>query len=94
MSYHICMVNFRCRIPECGEESKSQQYDPEWITNAVPATDSGFASCERFASSNIGTNGSLDYCPVDLFDKSSTAGCDGFVYARDNTVVYDVSYFS
>ncbi|CAH2218253.1 jg23260 [Pararge aegeria aegeria] len=79
----------RCRISECGEDGKSHVYDPDWILNAVPESASGFASCERYVSSNPGTNGTLDYCPVNLFDKSSTTGCDGFVYAKDNTVVYD-----
>ncbi|XP_039755248.1 organic cation transporter protein-like [Pararge aegeria] len=79
----------RCRIPECGEYEKSHEFNPEWINNAIPETDSGFASCERYAPRGIGSNGTLDYCPANLFDQSKTIKCDGFVYVRDNTVVYE-----
>ncbi|XP_045769462.1 organic cation transporter protein-like [Maniola jurtina] len=77
----------RCRIPECGEDGKFYAMEPEWIRNAIPETSSGFASCERYAP--VGTNGSLDYCPANLFDQSNTVACEGFVYARNNTVVYE-----
>ncbi|XP_039755070.1 solute carrier family 22 member 3-like [Pararge aegeria] len=79
----------RCRVPECGEDEKLQKHDPEWISNAIPETSSGIASCERYAPNTIGTNGSLDYCPVTLFDQSKTIACEDFVYAKDNTVVYE-----
>ncbi|XP_034829216.1 organic cation transporter protein-like [Maniola hyperantus] len=77
----------RCRIPECSEVEKLHEFNPEWITNAIPETSSGFASCERYAS--MGTNGTLEYCPADLFDHSNTVACEGFVYANNNTVVYE-----
>ncbi|XP_045769455.1 organic cation transporter protein-like [Maniola jurtina] len=79
----------RCRIPECSEDGKLHKFDPEWIKNAVPETRSGFASCERFAPADLGLNGTLDYCPQDQFDLSRTIPCEGFVYAKDNTVVYE-----
>lgn len=71
---------------------KLNDYEPEWIRNAIPERSSGLASCERYVS-RAGENGSLDFCPASLFDASNTIGCDGFVYARDNSVVYDVSIF-
>ncbi|XP_068634038.1 organic cation transporter protein-like [Battus philenor] len=77
----------RCQIPECGEYGKDFKYDTEWVLDAIPATSSGFASCERFAPR--GGNGSLDVCPADLFDQQNTIPCDGYVYGRDNSVVYD-----
>ncbi|XP_045769452.1 solute carrier family 22 member 7-like [Maniola jurtina] len=77
----------RCRIPECSEGEKLHEFNPEWIKNAIPETSSGFASCERYAP--VGTNGSLDYCPANLFDQSNTVACDGFIYAKNNTVVYE-----
>ncbi|XP_034829488.1 organic cation transporter protein-like [Maniola hyperantus] len=79
----------RCRIPECGEDGKSHKFDPLWIKNAVPESGSGLASCERYAPRDLGTNGTLEYCPPELFDQSKTIECDGFVYVRDNTVVYE-----
>ncbi|XP_045769450.1 organic cation transporter protein-like isoform X2 [Maniola jurtina] len=77
----------RCRIPECSEGEKLHEFNPQWINNAIPETSSGFASCERYAP--VGTNGSLDYCPANLFDQSNTVACEGFVYANNNTVVYE-----
>ncbi|XP_045769459.1 organic cation transporter protein-like [Maniola jurtina] len=79
----------RCQIPECGESSKLHTYNPDWIVNAVPETSSGLKSCSRYAPYAAGINGSLDYCPVGLFDQGSTIDCDGFVYANDNSIVYD-----
>nr|XP_026496282.1 solute carrier family 22 member 7-like [Vanessa tameamea] len=82
-------IPHRCRIPECGEYGNLHQYDPEWILNAVPETSSGFSSCQRYVPRGLGTNGTLDYCPADLFNNLETVECDGYVYARDNTIVYD-----
>lgn len=81
----------RCRIPECGEHGKLQSFNPEWLKNAIPATGSAFASCKRYAPVGLNTNGSLDSCPDFLFNKSESIPCNGFVYAKDNTVVYEVS---
>ncbi|XP_030020717.2 organic cation transporter protein [Manduca sexta] len=85
--FSAAAIPHRCRVPECGETKKSSLFEPEWISNAIPHTSSGFASCERFVPVD-GANGSLDYCPANLF-QNDTVGCDGFVYARDNSVVYD-----
>ncbi|XP_045769461.1 organic cation transporter protein-like [Maniola jurtina] len=79
----------RCQIPECGEVGKSLKYDPEWILNAVPKTKSGFASCERYSPQDVESNGTLSYCPATLFNASETEACEGFVYAKNNTVVYE-----
>ncbi|XP_023935700.2 organic cation transporter protein-like [Bicyclus anynana] len=79
----------RCRIPECGEAGKLNKYDPEWISNAVPMTERGFDSCHRFAPIVIESNGTLSYCPNTLFNNNSTVACEGFVYAKNNTVVYE-----
>ncbi|XP_045769456.1 organic cation transporter protein-like [Maniola jurtina] len=82
-------IPHRCRIPECGENSKLLTYNPDWILNAVPETKSGFSSCNRYASIDFGTNGSLDYCPASLFDQTTVVSCKDFVYANDHSVVYD-----
>ncbi|CAH0719756.1 unnamed protein product, partial [Brenthis ino] len=87
--FSAAAIPHRCRIPECGEDSKLNLYEPEWVLNAIPETSSGFSSCQRFVSSNLGTNGTLDYCPAGLFNQMQTVSCDGFVYARDNSVVYE-----
>ncbi|KAL0880502.1 hypothetical protein ABMA27_002902 [Loxostege sticticalis] len=82
-------IPHRCRIPECGETSKSNPFEPDWLSNAIPASTNigtGFESCERFPS--LG-NGTLDFCPADLFNQDQTVGCEGFVYARDESVVYE-----
>ncbi|CAG5054645.1 unnamed protein product [Parnassius apollo] len=85
--FSAASVPHRCQIPECGENGKDFEYNPEWILNAVPVTDNGFASCERYKP--MGTNASLDYCPANIFDQQNTVACDGYVYGRDNSVVYD-----
>ncbi|CAH2047649.1 unnamed protein product, partial [Iphiclides podalirius] len=85
--FSAAAVPHRCQIPECGENGKDFEYRPEWILNAVPETSTDFASCERF--SPTGGNGTLDYCPANLFDKQNTIPCDGYVYGRTNSVVYD-----
>ncbi|CAG9787564.1 unnamed protein product [Diatraea saccharalis] len=80
-------IPHRCRIPECGEDSKTNGFRPDWIFNAIPQVGTNnFASCERFAS--VG-NGTLDMCPIDLFDRDVTTGCEAFVYDRTDSVVYD-----
>lgn len=80
----------RCRIPECGEKDKSVEFTPVWLANAVPRSDSEYASCNRYDP--LGENGTLDYCPAALFNQEQIIECDLFVYERDNTVVYDVSF--
>ncbi|XP_022114524.2 solute carrier family 22 member 6-B [Pieris rapae] len=76
----------RCAIPECDGESPI--YDPDWILNAVPKTDTGFADCTRFAPINASLINN-DTCPAQIFDKKTVVNCDGFVYGRTNSVVYD-----
>ncbi|KAJ2951334.1 hypothetical protein O0L34_g5735 [Tuta absoluta] len=89
--FSAAAIPHRCGISECGENAKnaSEVFEPDWILNAIPATDTsqGFASCERFQ--HVGGYGSRDNCPAELFNQSSTIQCDGFVYQRDNSVVYD-----
>ncbi|CAG9562780.1 unnamed protein product [Danaus chrysippus] len=87
--FSAAAIPHRCRIPECGEDGKLYDVEPDWIGNAIPETNSGYSSCDRYAPANIGINGSLDYCPANLFNTAETIGCDGFVYARDNSVVYE-----
>ncbi|XP_047531043.1 organic cation transporter protein-like [Vanessa atalanta] len=87
--FSAAAIPHRCQIPECGEKSNLEDFEPEWILNAVPETSTGFDSCQRFTPNRLSTNGTLDNCPANLFNQSSTVSCDGFVYARDNSVVYD-----
>ncbi|KOB66936.1 Organic cation transporter [Operophtera brumata] len=85
--FSAAAIPHRCQIPECGETTKDHSFETDWLSSAIPESASGFASCERFAPVN-GANGTLDYCPASFFT-ASTQQCDGFVYARDNSVVYD-----
>lgn len=81
----------RCRVPECGEDSKFHNIEPHWLLNAIPESTSGFSSCQRYVPLDIGDNGTLDSCPSHLFNQSITVNCDAFVYTEDNTIVADVS---
>ncbi|CAB3221786.1 unnamed protein product [Arctia plantaginis] len=86
--FSAAAIPHRCLITECGEDSKSNLFDPEWVLNAIPSanSNSGFSSCSRFQSQG---NGTLEYCPADLFT-TTTTDCNGqYVYARDNSIVYD-----
>ncbi|XP_041980028.1 organic cation transporter protein-like [Aricia agestis] len=85
--FSAAAIPHRCRISECGEESPLDLFEPEWIDNAVPRSGSGLASCARYQP--VGANGTTNYCPESLFDQNNTVGCEGFVYARDNSVVYE-----
>ncbi|CAH2047631.1 unnamed protein product, partial [Iphiclides podalirius] len=85
--FSAAAIPHRCQIPECGENSTNFVFEPEWILNAVPETTTGFSSCQRFESST--SNGSLDYCPADIFIRDSIISCDSLFYARNNSVVYD-----
>ncbi|XP_075975382.1 organic cation transporter protein-like [Anticarsia gemmatalis] len=87
--FSAAAIPHRCRISECGEYSKTNTFEPEWLLNAIPVSTTsnlGFQSCSRFES--IG-NGTLDYCPANLFTTATTDCNEEFVYARDNSVVYD-----
>ncbi|XP_045499101.1 organic cation transporter protein-like [Colias croceus] len=88
--FSAAAIPHRCRVDECGEDTKLvDTFEPDWITNAIPETSTGLASCSRFRPRNNMVNGSLNYCPATLFDQSVTVDCNDFVYARDNSVVYD-----
>ncbi|XP_045769451.1 organic cation transporter protein-like [Maniola jurtina] len=88
--FSAAAIPHRCRIPECGEnEYRLQKFAPEWIKNSIPESDTGVQSCERYAPINVEANRTLEFCPAILFNKSKTIPCDSFVYATDNTVVYE-----
>ncbi|XP_034829489.1 organic cation transporter protein-like [Maniola hyperantus] len=89
--FSAAAIPHRCRIPECGEdEYRLQTFDREWIKNSTPESDTGVKSCERYAPVNdVESMGTLESCPATLFNKSKTIPCDSFVYATDNTVVYE-----
>lgn len=83
-------MNFiRCRISECGESGKNSQFEPIWLMNAVPKSGSDYSSCLRYG--HDGSNGSLEYCPPDMFNRDNVTACDSYVYGKNNSVVYDVS---
>ncbi|KAJ8716893.1 hypothetical protein PYW07_003520 [Mythimna separata] len=86
--FSAAAIPHRCQIPECGETGKDEVFRPKWLTDAIPAADNanGFLSCSRYEPA--GGNGTLDYCPANLFN-NRVQDCDGFVYARDNSCVYD-----
>ncbi|CAG9787561.1 unnamed protein product [Diatraea saccharalis] len=85
--FSAAAVPHRCMISECGEEPRGLTFTQNWISNAIPETNNGFSSCERFAPA--GGTGSLASCPANLFDQSNTQQCEAFVYDRENSVVYE-----
>lgn len=78
---------YRCAVPICDEDPP--EYAPAWILNAVPRTSTGFDDCSRYAIISNTTLLVNNNCPADLFDTSTIIPCEGYVYDRTNTVVYD-----
>lgn len=78
---------YRCAIPICDDQPP--EYAPPWILNAVPSTSTGFEDCSRYANLLNTTLLANSTCPADLFDRNTIIPCEGYVYARMNTVVYD-----
>ncbi|KAI5633320.1 major facilitator superfamily domain-containing protein [Phthorimaea operculella] len=89
--FSAAAIPHRCVVPECGEKTKNEIFEPDWLKNAIPTMKggSGFESCERFAPAPYATHGTLNFCPASIFNQSNTIPCDGYVYQRDNSVVYD-----
>ncbi|GBP53922.1 Organic cation transporter protein [Eumeta japonica] len=79
----------RCFIEEC--DGEVPEYEPPWITVAVPATSSGFDNCARFENRTVPPDEQLpvDACPAQLFDPSATRPCDAYVYENTHSVVAD-----
>ncbi|RVE42198.1 hypothetical protein evm_013147 [Chilo suppressalis] len=85
--FSAAAVPHRCAIAECGEEPRGLTFNQDWISYAIPPATNGFSSCERYAPT--GGTGSLDTCPLELFNQNEVVRCEGFVYARENSVVYE-----
>ncbi|KAJ8716899.1 hypothetical protein PYW07_003526 [Mythimna separata] len=79
-------INTRCLVPEC--DGPNPEFSPKWVLNAIPASGSSFAACERYV--NISNPVAPDpTCPASLFDSSRTQECNGYVYENQLSVVYD-----
>ncbi|XP_063534486.1 organic cation transporter protein-like [Cydia strobilella] len=87
--FSAAAVPHRCVIPECGEiPGAEHEYSPNWILNAIPADGNGNPqSCERYVP--LSGSGTPQSCPANIFNQGATQECDGFVYDRTNSVVYD-----
>lgn len=78
---------YRCAVPLCDQQAP--EYSPNWILNAIPDTSTGFEDCFRYAPLSNTTKFPNEICPADLFDRNTIIPCEGYVYGRTNTVVYD-----
>ncbi|XP_046978850.1 solute carrier family 22 member 3-like [Vanessa cardui] len=78
---------YRCAVPLCDQQPPD--YSPEWILNAIPERSTGFEDCSRYATILNTTTLPNNTCSAELFNRSMIIPCDGFVYGRTNTVVYD-----
>ncbi|XP_032512230.2 organic cation transporter protein-like [Danaus plexippus] len=78
---------YRCSVAIC--DTEPPEYQPDWILNAIPGTAGGFEDCSRYVYSPNITISPTDVCSPDLFDRNATVPCDGYVYGRTNSVVYD-----
>ncbi|XP_045459848.1 organic cation transporter protein-like [Melitaea cinxia] len=78
---------YRCAVPLCDQQAP--EYSPNWILNAIPETSTGFEDCFRYATLSNTSKFPNEICPADLFDRNTIIPCEGYVYGRTNTVVYD-----
>lgn len=87
--FTIGRLPYRCAIPEC--DYPQPEFLPEWIANAVPSTSSGLDNCNRYVNvTDVAvTPDTEEICPAILFNTNRTISCDGYVYERTNTAVYD-----
>ncbi|KAJ2951329.1 hypothetical protein O0L34_g5730 [Tuta absoluta] len=82
-------IETRCLIPEC-EVADSALFQPPWLSNAVPASGSGFSNCQRFANlTSPSTSTISSTCPATLFDRQRELDCEEFLYENKETIVYD-----
>ncbi|KAJ2950643.1 hypothetical protein O0L34_g8899 [Tuta absoluta] len=85
--FSAAAIPHRCRISECDSEINTI-FKPEWLLNAIPKNREGLRSCRRYRSTED-FNTSLEFCGENSFNKDQELECDSFVYARNNSVVYD-----
>ncbi|RZC33072.1 Sugar tr and/or MFS 1 domain containing protein [Asbolus verrucosus] len=69
-------LEYRCEIPEC--DTINPQFEPPWLSNAIPYSDNKPSKCTRFVMSNA----------TDSCDKVSDFGttverCNSFVYKTE-----------
>lgn len=89
-------LNHRCRVPQCDVAESSDglgsaEFQPSWLTNAVPRRSddpAAFSACERFAY----VGGSCDNRSA--FDQSLIERCPAFVYETpERTIGREVRVF-
>jgi hypothetical protein len=94
----VAWCDFRCHIPGCdGEEAI---YNPEWLSNAVPFEKDAPKPCERYNNSisafasiagPLASNGTN--CTADIFDNTTTVGCEDWVFeTKERTIVNEVTF--
>lgn len=86
--FTAAQLPYRCAVPEC--DGLQPEYAPDWILNAIPTATAGkFQDCRRYELYNVSADHFVDACPAVLFNRNSTVPCDGYVYERTNSVVFD-----
>lgn len=88
---HIAFVftsknpGYRCNIPQCENSTTESlnEFNPEWLTNAVPYTNEKPAVCLRFQPVNESVN-QEGHCESGDFNRDVLYACeDGYVYDTD-----------
>lgn len=84
-------LDYRCEIPNCDQVSAGgipAEYDPKWLSNAIPYKNDKPAKCHRYRSFH---NDSLPgLCNAQDFDRSNVVRCEKFVYESEEvTIVKD-----
>ncbi|PZC76253.1 hypothetical protein B5X24_HaOG204859 [Helicoverpa armigera] len=77
--FSAATIPHRCQISECQETGKTvADFNPDWLSGAIPPGNNvnGYDSCSRYQP--VGGNGTLDYCPAQLFNTNVQQDCDAF----------------
>ncbi|XP_075226744.1 organic cation transporter protein [Lycorma delicatula] len=87
---------YRCKVPECEDETKNIEFDKPWLSEALPFNSDGtLEQCLRYKpiissyySSNFTQQTHLNVCFPYSFNKEQNIQCDSWVFKGDeNTIV-------
>ncbi|XP_044259278.1 organic cation transporter protein-like [Tribolium madens] len=78
-------VDYRCEIPKC--DAVDPQFEPPWLSNAIPYSENGPAKCTRY---KINATEDFGNCTKRGDFTTLTEKCDSFVYkTREKSILQE-----
>ncbi|CAH1173867.1 unnamed protein product [Phaedon cochleariae] len=74
-------ISYRCAIPDC--DTNPAEFEPSWLSNAVPYKGSTPTKCEKYIFNGNHTNINYGSCPFNAFDRNREIKCSSFVYRTE-----------